>query len=522
MVQPAYEVVVIGSGPGGIAAGVKLKRAGIENFAILERASWMGGTWRDNTYPGASVDLPALLYQFSFARSPRWSRLFPHHDEVQAYHETVARKYGLIEKMVFGTEVIQELWDESKHQWRLRISDGREITTRFLMTAIGAFINPKDPPIGGIGDFRGKLMRPASWDHGYDYSGKRVGVVGTGASAVQLVPGMASKGVGELVVFQRTPAWVWIRPDIPLAKVRWLLRLPGVMALVHRIGLVAMDAVQSGLSYAPQSAIVPLTGGLDAGGTWVYRHLYMRLFGPKDPRLRELLSPKYGPVAKRPTFNSDYLKTFDRPNVRLIPQAVEAITERGVRTADGVEHEFDMIVLATGHDLFCEAESYPIGAIVGRDGADLAKLFRENGLQAYDAVSVPKFPNRFFVVGPYAWSGTGWHDLVETGATHGVRAIAAARERGATLVEVGEQPHQAYHAKVKRLMRGVEYYFNVRNKDVSTYYRNSQGDMPYIRPGSVHYARWRAKHFPLRDYRFERLAVRADAVPTAEYHVTAS
>lgn len=508
---PDYEVAVIGAGPGGIAAAIRLKENGVRNFVVIERMSTLGGTWRDNTYPGISVDLPQPLYQYSFARSTTWTRMFPAGDEVQRYHESVAKRYGVLPHMMYDTEVVKEIWYDARHLWSLHTADGRVITARFVISAVGAFINPKDPEIPGLEDYQGKIQRPARWDHGWDHTGERVGIVGTGASAVQIIPSIAPE-VGHLEVFQRTPAWCFPRPNIPIRGPLKIVVQKPVAAVVHGIGQVGMDAAQRGFTYVPEAtAALPLRI-FDGGSRFLYYNVVLRAL-VRNKKTRKKLAPNYGPVAKRPTFNTGYLPAFNRKNVHLNTTRIDRFTEKGIRTVDGTEYEFDMIVMATGHHIFCEPGSYNEGTFIGRDGFDLAVFFKSQGMQAYGAVAVPKMPNRWMLVGPYSWSGTGWHDLVENGANHAARAVKLAREKGATLMEVREDVHAVYHQRVRRQMRAVEVYFNNVNKHVPTYYRNSHGDMPYIRPGSVLGAKRHAKKFPAEDYRYETLAADASAAP---------
>lgn len=504
--SPDHEVVVIGAGPGGIAAGIKLGQAGITDFVIVERASEIGGSWRDNTYPGIGVDIPSIAYQYSFARNPNWSRFFAKGAEVKAYHEEVATRFGLHKHLCCDTDIARETWDDSRHLWTLHTTDGRAITTRFVINAVGAFINPKaDPGIPGVENFTGMIQRPASWDHGYDHAGKRVAVIGTGASSVQITPSIAPD-VELLEVYQRTPVWCLPKPDFKIrAWMRRALRTPGLAAFLHGIGLAAVEVGSRVLVSTPLWAAAPLMRGFDAAAKRAYRAYLRRVVN--DPATAKSLVPSYGPVGKRPTLSNDFLTAFNRPNTHLITTPIERITRTGIRTADGVDHDLDMIVLATGYHLFSDPESYLPGAVVGRDGFDLGHFFAENRLQAYESVALPRLPNRWMIVGPYSWTGTGWHALVEITAKHAARAIIEARARAATLVEVRQEVHDAYHAQVRRRGRNIQHYFTVQNRGLRTYYVNSQGDMPYIRPSTLLEARWRCRHFPLDDYRYETLPV---------------
>lgn len=497
-----HEIAVIGAGPGGIAAGAMLKREGLRDFAILERADEVGGSWRDNTYPGIGVDIPALAYQYSFARKPNWKRLFPKGDEVKAYHVAVAKKYGLYRHLRFGTSVVREVWDEDRHVWKLHTEDGRIITARFVISAVGAFLNPKqDVGIPGVEDYAGKIQRPASWDHSFSHEGLRVAVIGTGASSVQLTPAIAPEA-GSVQVYQRTPVWCLPKPDLELAP--WFqkaLTWPGVAGALHGIGLAFMEALTRFVSSAPLGIGKPMARAGDNAAKRAYAAYVRRVV--KDPVAAAALTPAYGPLGKRPTISNNYLQTFNRPNVDLVTERIERFTEKGIRTADGVEHELDMIVLATGYELFSDPESYRPGAVVGRDGFDLGVFFNENRLQAYESVALPGLPNRWILAGPYSWTGTGWHLLVEVSSRHAIRAIGEARRRGATLMRVRQEAHDRYHAEVVRRARLIQYYFTGLNKGLRTYYVNSQGESVYVRPSSVMEARRRSRHFPLDDYAYE-------------------
>ena len=504
MITPDHQVAVIGAGPGGIAAGVKLKHAGIEDFAILERGDEVGGSWRENDYPGIAVDIPSVAYQYSFARNAEWSRVFAHGAEVQAYHVEVSHRFGLRPHLLFGTDVTRQVWDESSHVWELHIADGRIVTARFLITAVGAFINPiHDPGIPGLGDFAGKIQRPTDWDHGYELVGKRVAVIGTGASSVQITPAIAPR-VASLEVFQRTPVWCLPKPDFEMpAAVRKALRVPGVAAALNGAGLVGVDAALRMITAAPPWAANPVMGMIDSGARRAYRSYLRRRVEDEDTR--RALEPNYGPFGKRPTMSNGFIKAFNRENTALVTTPIDRFTAGGVQTTDGREHLVDMVVLATGYELFSDPESYREGQVAGRDGFDLGRFFAENRLQAYESVALPQLPNRWMLVGPYSWTGTGWHALVEVSAQHAARAIGEARRRQVTSVEVRQEAHDAYHQMVRRRGRNIAHYFTEQNKGLRTYYVNSQGDMPYIRPGSAFDARWRSTHFPLEDYRYEVL-----------------
>lgn len=501
VVVPDFEVVVVGAGPGGIAAGVALKQSGLDTFAIFERGDDLGGSWRDNTYPGIGVDVPSIAYQYSFARNPNWTRLFAKGPEVLAYHRRVAEDFGLMPHIRFGIGVEREVWNERSRCWMLHTNHG-VVTSRFVISAVGAFLNPKDDPgVPGWQDFAGHTLRPASWDHSYDLRGKRVAIVGTGASSVQITPAIA-EDVASLDVYQRTPVWCLPKPDFVLgARTHRLLAIPGVAAGMHGVGLAGVEAALRAIVYTPPAVMNPIMRGFDAGSRAGYR-AYLRA-RVRDRHDRSGLAPSFGPLAKRPTLSNTFLTAFNRANTHLITTAIDRIEPTGVRDVDGTLREVDALILATGYELFSDPESYRPGMVVGRDGFDLGAYYAEHGLQAYESVSLPMLPNRWTLVGPYSWTGTGWHALVEITSAHAVRAISEARRRGATHVEVTQEAHDGYHAGLRRRGRNINHYFGELNAGVRTYYVNSQGDMPYIRPSSLLQARRASQHFPLEDYRFD-------------------
>lgn len=499
--MPDHEVVVIGAGPGGIAAGIRLLDAGIDDFVILERADAPGGSWRDNDYPGIGVDVPHFTYQYSFAKNGDWSRMFPHGKEVHNYHVAVAQQFGLHPHLRFGVEVSAEEWDDAVGCWRLHTGSGESVTARFVISAVGAFINPKgQPDIPGFDTFTGKVLRPTDWDHGYDLDDKRVGVIGTGASSVQITPAIAA-GVQTLTVFQRTPVWCWPKPDFRIGpRLRPVLGSGVSQSLLANAALLLVEAATRILVYAPPPIAKRLTAALDNGARGIYRG-YLRLV-VRDRRTRAALTPRYGAVAKRPTLSNTFLQAFNRDNVELVNDAIIEITADGVGTADGRHHHLDALVVAVGYELFSDPETYKPGMVVGVDGFDLGEFYATSRLQAYESVAVHGLPNRWTLVGPYSWTGTGWHFMVESSAAHAVRAIVEAHRRGAGYVEVTAEAQRAYHDKIQRQGRNIQHYFQVRNKDVRTYYVNSQGDSCYIRPTTALQSRRAATTYPFDDYRW--------------------
>jgi cation diffusion facilitator CzcD-associated flavoprotein CzcO len=505
--MPDHEVAIIGAGLGGIGAAIALKRAGIEDIVVLERASDIGGTWRDNTYPGIAVDIPAQAYQFSYELKPDWSRVFATGDEVKAYVDQCADHYDIRRHVQLESEVAVREWDEGAHLWRLKLAAGTEITARFVISAVGAFVNPKEPEIEGVDDFKGSVLRSAAWDYSVPLEGQRVAVVGTGASAIQIIPKIA-RGVSRLDVYQRTPIWVGPKVDFPTSKAaKWLFRrYPR-----------AQDAVRRAVTRGVEAGLVGLVVNHDELGWitrmagWLARNIWYRQV--RDPDVRRRLTPNYEVGCKRPSVSNSYLRTFNRPNVELVSEPIERVTPAGIRTVDGREREIDVLVLATGFRLATDPENYRRNPVRGRGGFDLADFYASNRARSYESVSMPGLPNHFMIFGPYGWTGGTWHTLVETASHHIVRVLGEAQRRTSTAVEVREEAAERWTKfAVERLGRSL---WSVGScATANSYYFDHHGDTPFLRPTSSREAWHAARSFPLDDYRFETLAER-DAVPRA-------
>jgi cation diffusion facilitator CzcD-associated flavoprotein CzcO len=508
---PDHEVAIIGAGFSGLGMGAALRRAGIGDFVIFERAGDVGGTWRDNTYPGIAVDIPAFAYQFSYELKPDWSRFFPKGEEVKEYIDTYTERHSLRPHIRFNSEIRSRTWDEDAHLWRLDVA-GRQVTARFVISAIGPFVDPKPAEIPGLDDFEGKLIHSARWDHDYDLWGKRVAVVGTGASAVQIIPAIA-RGVAQLDVYQRTPIWISPKPDPKIP--RWVKRLFARLPFTEQIARHVTSA-------ATEFIIVFMTLNFSRF-PFIVRAVERRnrrfiASQVKDPELRRKLTPDYGMGCKRPSVSNHYLRTFNRENVELVTEPIDRITPSGIRSADGSEREVDAIVLATGFRLASDPENFRRTPVRGRDGFDLATQYERHRLKAYESISMPRLPNHFMIFGPYGWTGASWHVLVQTASTHITRVLTEARRRGATHVEISEEATDRYHSNVLERMTGSIWFSN-SCQGSNSYYFDHHGDVPYVRPSSGREARSAARSFPLDDYRYRTLAshdepVESEAVAT--------
>lgn len=506
MTTPDHEVVIIGAGPGGIAAAYLLQRKGIHDFVIIDRGDDFGGTWRDNHYPGLAVDIPSLWYQLSFAPNPNWSRFFAPGPEIYAYLRDTADKLRLRPHLRGNSEVVRQQWDDDAGLWRLSIDNQPDVTARFLISSVGGYVNAKNViDIDGIEDFEGTVMRPNAWDDDYDVRGKRVAVIGTGSSGVQIA-GALSGVAANLDVYQRTPAWVLPKVDFDIPPwLRRLLKVPGFVGAVNVFGRLLMDAMMVApiihiFSRLPRTVLTKLMPLYDGHSRNLYRLLLRATV--QDPATRKALLPRYGIMAKRPVISSDFLPALNHPDTHLITTPIERVTRDGVRTVDGLDHPADLLVTATGYELWTDPETYRPGTIMGAGGFDLAEYYRAHGLRAYAGTAHPRLPNRWEIVGPLGFVGFAWMDYVETVAAHAVRLIDAARRRAdAPVVAVSHEAFQRWNALMERRGRTAHTYYT-RAAGLNTYFVNSQHETPYYRPQTITASRIFARRSPLTDYEF--------------------
>lgn len=514
--MPHHEVAIIGAGPGGIAAAHLLRQRGITDVTILERGSDFGGSWRDNHYPGLAVDIPILWYQFSFARNPGWSRLFAPGPEIQRYLTDTARALGLYPLLRPHSEVLRQSWDEAAGLWRLDIAGGEQVSARFVISSVGGYVNAKPAvDIPGLAEFEGTVLRPNAWDDSYDTNGKRVAVIGTGSSGVQIVSALSGT-VQRLDVYQRTPNWILPKIDFDITPaMRTLLRVPGVAAAGHALGRAVMDLfflvpVVHLFSRVPDRVLVGLLRGYDRLARLGLRALLRGAV--HDKTTREKLLPRHGILAKRPVISSSYFRSYNDPSTHLITTPIERVTRTGVRTTDGAERAVDLIVTATGYELWTDPETYKVGTILGTDGFDLARYYRTEGLRSYAGTAHPNLPNRWEIVGPSGFVGVGWTDFVETIAAHAVRVIDTARGRGAQVVAVSPEAFEAWNERMRRDGKAAHLYFTRCNPELNTYFVNSRRETVYHRPQTITAARRFARGSAIDDYLFRAARVPARAV----------
>ena len=488
---PRYDAVVIGAGFGGMGAGIELDRLGLGNFVILEREADLGGTWFVNHYPGLAVDIASVTYSYSFEPNPFWSRLFAPGAELKKYADHVADKYRLRQRMRFDTTVERAHWDAVEQYWVVTVAGGETLTARYLLTATGFLSQPYTPPFPGIDTFAGKIIHTTAWDDSYDLTDRRVAIIGTGATSVQLVPEVAARA-RELTVFQRTPIWVVPKIDtaIPDAVQRLFARLPATQKAARMVNTTMLEALMvAGVLHYKQAR--PLN---KAAALLARAHLRAQV---RDERLREQLTPHYDFGCKRPTFSNHYFTTFNKPHVQLETNPIERVEPDAIVTADGARTTIDTLILATGFNLW--DVNFPAFEIAGRDGVDLGKFWRENRFQAYEGITVPKFPNFLSLNSPYSYSGLSYFTTIEAQMKHMGRLLGELRRRGETTFEVTERANTEFLERVTEKLDSSVFY----GGDCATarsYYFNQHGEAALLRPTSTVNAHREAVRFPLDDY----------------------
>jgi cation diffusion facilitator CzcD-associated flavoprotein CzcO len=438
------EFLIVGAGLSGMATAIYLQKSGFRDVLLLERSHTLGGTWRDNTYPGCEVDLPTAYYSFSFEPLFDWSTFYAPQSELLSYCEMVATKYGLNDKIRCDCLVTACRYDAEFNIWITELADGRRLVSRHLTVATGLFSTPNLPDIEGVEDFRGRVFHSTAWDHSYDFKGKTAAVIGNGATGVQIIPELAEV-VDRLDVYQRTPTWVLPKPDKPLSRrMKWALKhVPGFAYLLRQLAFLFID--------------IPLYGILTdyPRFRWLAKRLermcvdHVRRELP-DPEMQAKMIPTFDFGCRRPTWSHKFYKAFLRPNVDLVTDRIARITQDSIVTNDGRERKVDAIVLATGFRRG-ERHTQPTIPIYGKGGVELEDYWEANGRQAFKGVSVTGFPNFFLTFGPYSVVSLSFIRMMEASAFHIARVMRAARTRGADLVEVTPQAQARDHELMTRL-----------------------------------------------------------------------
>ena len=477
------KIAIIGAGFSGLGAAVKLQQNGFDDFVILDRGSNFGGTWRDNTYPGAACDVPSHLYSYSFALNPSWSRSFSQQPEIHKYINGVADKYDLGSRTQWNTEVINTAWDEKAGHWVIDTDKG-QWQAEFLIGGIGPLCEPKLPDVTGIESFTGEIFHSARWNHDYDLAGKRVAVIGTGASAIQIIPELAKK-VGRLDVYQRTAPWVLPRADRPYsAKENWAFKnIPGFQRAVRASIYASHELVSFGLTHQPNV----LAPAKIIGKQNIAR-------GISDPALRAKVTPNWKVGCKRILLSNTYYPALNQSNVELVTDPIKEVTSSGIITADGVSREVDAIVIATG---FHVTDSPTFEHIIGKDGRSLAQVWEAEGMNAYKGSTVNGFPNMFLMVGPSTGLGhTSMVYMIESQLNYLVDYFKLSRQYGISRVEVRADAQHDYNETIQKNLKTSVW----ETGGCASWYKDKFGNITTLWPGFTFNYRRLTRKFDLAAY----------------------
>jgi cation diffusion facilitator CzcD-associated flavoprotein CzcO len=475
-------IAIIGAGFGGIGAGARLRQAGRTDFVILERASSLGGTWRDNSYPGCTCDVPSHVYSYSFAPNPGWSRSFSRQPEILAYLNHISLRNRLASHLHLTTELRRACWDGAAARWRLDTSRG-ELTADVLIAAAGLLSEPSIPGLPGLETFPGAIFHSSRWDHAAGLAGQRVAVVGTGASAIQIVPKIQPT-VRRLTLFQRTPAWVLPRRDRRISDAeKWLYRnVPLTQRAVRRCLDLGRESLVIGLVRQPAL----LRGGQRIAEAHLARAV-------QDPELRAKLTPHYQLGCKRILLSSDFYRALTRPNAELVAAGLAKVDGSLLTAQDGTAREADAIVFATGFHV----TDMPLAERVrGAAGTTLAQAWAGD-MRALRGTTVAGFPNLCLLIGPN--TGLGHNSLIhiiEAQLNYVLDYLAALDRTGAAALDPRPAAEQRWNAAIQRRMRSTVW----MTGGCVSWYLNAAGRNPTLWPGSVGRFRRATRHIDLAEY----------------------
>jgi len=477
------DILIIGTGFAGLAAAIRLRQAGFNDMLLVESGNDVGGTWRDNQYPGCACDIPSHLYSLSFEPKSDWSRMYPQQPEIFAYLREVADKHDLRKIIRFNTKMTEAAWDGAENRWHVTTSTGR-ITARVLISGVGGLHIPSTPKLPGLESFAGTRFHSAEWDKSYDLTGKRVAVIGTGASAIQFVPQIAPK-VDKLYLFQRTPAWVVPKPDRAIsAREKKLLSLPPYRGAfrtylfwLHELRVLAFLGNQRALKFASKIAADHLRKSIP------------------DPALRAKVTPNYTIGCKRVMISNDYYPSLTRPNVEVITDRIAEIRPHSIVDAAGVEREIDAIIFGTGFEV---TSAYRHTRIIGLGGRNLGQIWDATGMAAYKGVTVSGFPNYFMLLGPHTALG---HNsvviMIEAQVRYIVSALTQMRRRGVPTIDVRPSVQEHFIEQHYQRMAGTVW----QDGGCDSWYKDEHGRVSTIWPGSARAYQRSVRSADLQDYR---------------------
>jgi cation diffusion facilitator CzcD-associated flavoprotein CzcO len=486
-----FQVVIVGAGFSGIGAAIRLKQAGFHDLVLCERASDVGGVWRDNSYPGAACDVESHLYSYSFAPNPRWSHAFSRQPEILAYLRDCAARFDVRRYVRFDHAVLGARWDDAQQRWLIETNHG-PLSADFLVCAVGLLSEPRLPDVPGLECFQGRVFHSARWDHDFDVTGKRVGVIGTGASAVQFVPEIQPR-VQQLTLFQRTPAWVLPRWDELFSERRkaWLSALPALQKLVRASIYVRRELLILGFRHPTIMRLVERTA----------RSYLERTIA--DPELRAKLTPDFRIGCKRVLITGDYLPALTQKNVSIVTSPIREVRAHSIVAADGSEHALDAIIYGTGFHVM----DVPFGDCVrGKGGRTLNQVWNGSP-SAHLATTVAGFPNLFFLMGPATGLGhTSVLLMLESQLRVLVPALEHMRDKKLRVIEVRKDVQQRFFETLQHDARGTVW----TEGGCASWYLDRNGKATSLWPRST-WAFMRRAQFRAADYALTREPAQAVA-----------
>jgi cation diffusion facilitator CzcD-associated flavoprotein CzcO len=488
-------VLIVGSGFAGLGAAIRLAQDGRDDYLVIERASDVGGTWRDNTYPGAACDVPSHLYSYSFALNPEWSRSFSPQSEIFAYLRATAEKSGVLDKHLFDTEMVQATWDAPSQRWHVDTTNG-SFSAKVFVPAVGALAEPALPDIPGVDTFRGEFFHTARWDHCADLTGKRVALIGTGASAIQVGPQLA-KQAGHLSVFQRTAPWVMPRHDrtYPAVESFAYKHVPGLQRLARETIYWGRESYMLGFS--------GLTPALLRAAQRIAKHNIEKAI--KDPQLRSAVTPDWRIGCKRILISNDWYPMLARENVGLVTDGITEIRENGIVTADGTVHEVDAIVFATG---FHVTDSPMFWRMTGSDGRSLGQKWADEGQQAYKGAAVAGYPNMLLIVGPNCGLGhSSMIFMIESHINYLLSALRTMDQQALETFEIRPQVQDAFNADLQKRMKRTIW----STGGCSSWYLDRHGRNTTLWPGFTFEFRLATRRFDVAAYSTSKTPERTSA-----------
>ncbi|MDT4891050.1 MAG: hypothetical protein QOE97_85 [Pseudonocardiales bacterium] len=486
-------VLICGSGFAGLGLAIRLAQRGRSDYLVVERGSEVGGTWRDNTYPGAACDVPSHLYSYSFELNPHWSRSFSPQSEIQDYLRATARKYGVLDHCLFDTAMTCAQWDARAGVWRVETTAGR-FTADVFVPAVGSLAEPALPDIPGIDTFAGEIFHSARWNHDADLAGKRVAVIGTGASAIQIVPAIADR-VGHLDVYQRTAPWIMPRHDRDYPRAERLIYkyVPGAQRLAREAIYWGRESFVLGFAFQPTILL--------AAQRMATKHIAKQI---SDPQLRARVTPDWQIGCKRILISNDWYPTLQQEHVDLVTDGIAEVRPNAIVTRDGTVREVDAIVVATG---FHVTDSPTYELIHDAAGRSLASLWSERGMQAYKGATVSGFPNMMFVIGPN--TGLGHSSMVYMAESHinyVLSALDEMRRHGIATFDVRDEALREYNAGLQSRMKQTIW----TKGGCASWYLDAHGNNTTLWPSFTFTFRAMTRRFDLAAYRTTAKADRAD------------